>query len=136
VQQGYYNDYLAKRFEQRDDKIFHLVLQLTTWNPQDQARKRTTLFVVDLAVPVQSTDPQFGPLNAFLSQSLGSVAHFLKEFYAAKPVAGFAFDGNHLSRLLKKCLQAPELSLHPLFFVSSQEDFKDESKQLLSLTHQ
>ena len=110
---------MAKRLEQREDKAFHLVLQMTLWNPQEAARKRTSLFVVDLAAPIQTTDPAFNALNTFLSQSMGSVALFLREFYRVKPVDKFDFEGNFLTRLLKRSLQAPDLNLHPLFFVSS-----------------
>ncbi|CDW80796.1 kinesin motor domain protein [Stylonychia lemnae] len=94
--------------------FFHIAM--TFWNPSDQNSKRkTNLHIVDLAVPVQTIDTSFNSLNTFLAHSLTSISTFLKEFYSNKVVTGVDFESNYLT---------------------SQEDYKDESKQILQFTQQ
>jgi hypothetical protein len=58
-------------------------------------------------------------LNTFLAQSLTGVSTFLKEFYTSKVVTGVDFEGNYLTRFLKKSLLSSDLVIYPLFFVNS-----------------
>eukprot|EP00347_Sterkiella_histriomuscorum_P005358 403356914 len=110
---------------------------MAIWNPSDAQNKRKTNFhIVDLAVPVQTLDPSFNSLNTFLSSSLTSISTFLREFYISKQVTGVDYDSNHLTRYLRKSLIGHDINIMPLFFVNSQEDYKDESKQILAFTQQ
>lgn len=84
-------------------------------------------------MPIQSSEAVFTAHNAYLQQSLESISLLLKDYYHNKQRTGFAFDfdSSTLTKLLKKTFQDPSAAIHPLFFINSQEDFKDESKQLL-----
>lgn len=120
--------------------MLHQVLQLTLWNPADtQNKRKTNLHLVDLAVPVQSSDPAFTNLNTYLGQSLSSIATYLKEYFVSKslgPQMQAELESNSLTKFLRRSLMGTEVNLIPLFFVNSQEDYKDESKSLLLFTQQ
>ena len=115
------------------------MVQLSLWNPTDPLKRKSNIFIIDLAVPVQSIDPLFVPLNSFLSQSLTQISTYLMQFYTNRqiPPGTVDYDGNYLTRILKKILQNnSELNVFPLFFINSQEEYKDESKQILTFTQQ
>ena len=117
-----------------EDKIYHQVLQLTFWSPTDPQKKRCSLYIIDLASPVQSQDAVFSSQNQFLGQSLVGISLYLKEFYKDKQAAAAMceYDSNYLTKILKKVLSNYEgVAIFPLVFVNSQEDYKEESKQLL-----
>ena len=59
------------------------------------------------------------------------------QFYGNRqiPHGTVDYDGNYLTKILKKILQNNnDLNVFPLFFINSQEEYKDESKQILTFT--